>query len=118
MRRRFRFPTNGKAYGNTEATTTAVESQTEFRFPTNGKAYGNSAPNSNPFCIICFDSLQTGKHIGTDKGGSTEFTQKIIEFRFPTNGKAYGNATNYGNLQKSFKPVSIPYKRESIWELL
>ena len=39
----FRFPTNGKAYGNGTGTS-PINQTVMFRFPTNGKAYGNSTP--------------------------------------------------------------------------
>ena len=39
-----------------------------FRFPSNGKAYINCESVSSTLgVIVCFDSLQTGKHISTRK---------------------------------------------------
>ena len=62
-----------------------------FPFPSNGKAYINSE-NTTVRSIVLqgFHSLQTGKHISTGKFFKAMFGG-IVEFPFPSNGKAYIN---------------------------
>ena len=63
-----------------------------FQFPTNGKAHGN------------INDLVKN------------LDEQDRKFQFPTNGKAHGNL-NRNNIVSGIISVSIPYKRESTWEL-
>ena len=89
--RKFRFPKNGKVRMNIIMRKDLADGQyTMFRFPTNGKAHRNARFIRNQNGIeIGFDSLPTGKHMGT----ITEAIEKFDPER-----------------------VSIPYQRESTWE--
>ena len=65
--------------------------------------------------LIRFDSLQTGKHISTDKDHRRPIEYRF-EFRFPSNGKAYINFKDHATGLYPFATVSIPFKRESIYQ--
>ena len=137
----FQFPTNGKAHGNNRSKTLRVPlTRTDlFQFPTNGKAHGNNRERDRKVeTDNSFNSLQTGKHMGTNfllillgfvMGVSIPYKREStweqtvgsrfdqgIKFQFPTNGKAHGNLKIIGETYVSQFCVSIPYKRESTWE--
>ena len=83
-----------------------------FQFPSNGKAY----PKFFTVLIvasgfICFNSLQTGKHIQSIQP-SVYFLQREDKFQFPSNGKAYPKSDPIDWV--GHDRVSIPFKRESI----
>ena len=110
----FQFPSNGKAYLNNWLTN-EVLTGVWFQFPSNGKAYLNwirkkvvipTTSVSIPFkresiseltqenigwiFSLCFNSLQTGKHIWTDCDVDGSYYYYSV-FQFPSNGKAYLN---------------------------
>ena len=116
-RNKFQFPTNGKAHGNLKKLKAFDVVGKCFNSLQTGKHMGTSAlilPNSLRD-QISFNSLQTGKHMGTLEAYKKS-RKDSWKFQFPTNGKAHGNFT-IGEIA-SMPPgvVSIPYKRESTWE--
>ena len=90
----FQFPSNGKAYLNWTKTANNLRFfESLFQFPSNGKAYLNPTLPKN-----------TDAHL-------------IFRFQFPSNGKAYLNGNEIG-VDKDKYIVSIPFKRESVSELM
>ena len=85
----FQFPSNGKAYINTSLKTLSWQILL-FQFPSNGKAYINN------FTYI--------------------FLGKYVKFQFPSNGKAYINGASRCHAWCMPTRVSIPFKRESIYQ--
>ena len=63
--RHFTFPSNGKAHGH-ELRSDNSHIELQFQFPSNGKAHGHADwPVRLPAAGFRFNSLQTGKHMGT-----------------------------------------------------
>ena len=63
-----------------------------------------------------FHSLQTGKHISTHEIPSAAH-RHADRFPFPSNGKTYINPPTSDSVSWEEQEVSIPFKRESIYQL-
>ena len=112
---KFQFPSNGKAHGKQATIQRRHTCLRQFQFPSNGKAHGKHC--SPPLFLLnffmCFNSLQTGKHMESLHHGYIRMRHD--KFQFPSNGKAHGKP------QRQFRQamtviVSIPFKRESTWK--
>ena len=64
--------------------------------------------------MVCFNSLQTGKHICT-YDYDWQLSAGAEMFQFPSNGKAYMHDIRKSKWDHDSVWVSIPFKRESIY---
>ena len=63
------------------------------------------------FAVLCFNSLQTGKHIQSEEAEEAE-VERLIRFNSLQTGKHIQSISSRRKGSKS--RVSIPFKRESI----
>ena len=83
----FQFPSNGKAYPKV-ITSFRSSGEILFQFPSNGKAYPKMRLTIwNCRISMCFNSLQTGKHI--QRPNLRTLKSPTSSFQFPSNGKVY-----------------------------
>ena len=89
-RRKFQFPSNGKAYPKDRVamSSNAVFTCVSIPFKRESISKAGLLPASVSKALLGFNSLQTGKHIQRDILND-EARAAIIGFQFPSNGKAY-----------------------------
>ena len=136
----FRFPSNGKAYINQKKVLFG-HLKSRFRFPSNGKAYINinrwlrtcliimhvSIPFKRESIYQHLKSRQAIAFLSVSIPFKRESIYQLFEkyeqelegekkFQFPSNGKAYINQNAQQGLIPVLNSVSIPFKRESIYQ--
>ena len=139
-KKRFQFPSNGKAYPKQELRGNSRVPPQKVSIPFKRESISKGiAAAHNVKKEPSFNSLQTGKHIQSlqiwerwpcsvgefqfpsngkaypKKGGvpPQAFIDILRAFQFPSNGKAYPKPS-YRAVSNKMNGVSIPFKRESI----
>ena len=103
---RFQFPSNGKVSPKLYYAGWMPDLLVTFQFPSNGKVSPKRVTTTaEGATVYCFNSLQTGKHIQSEKG-MLDVNGQPNKFPFPSNGKAYpkrvGEAKHMADTLKTF----------------
>ena len=114
-KKKFQFPSNGKAYPKPiKKECSGCRCSQRVSIPFKRESVSKVGSTHDPISPAKkrFNSLQTGKRI--QRSNQRESQKRLSPFQFPSNGKAYPKGSKTKTQCRLSNVVSIPFKRESV----